>query len=485
LKEEPVYPVLHGTEILKATGGIIISGAIEKIFRGVSTDTRQIHRGNLFIPLKGEKFDGHDFIADAVNAGAAGFLIQKGSEDKMPVRIEDTFIIGVEDTLKALGDIANFWRRRCKATIVAITGSSGKTTAKEMIATIAGLTKKVSKARGNYNNLIGLPLSILRIDEGHEVAILEMGTNEPGEIGRLTRIAEPDIGLITNIGPAHLEGLKSLDMVREEKVDLFRNMAETGVAIINIDDKKLLISNADWCGKKVTFGLSKDADVSAGNIKTKGREGVSFTVKIGEFRQDIKMSTVGSHNIYNALAAAASSWALGIEYRTICQGLTAFQPISGRMEIHRLNNGAFIIDDTYNANPASFHAALETLKNLKGDHKSTVIMGDMLELGDRAEELHEGIGSLMADTEVGTIFLRGRLSPATAAGALKKNMPKDQIIFFEKPEEILSRLSSYVEKGDWILVKGSRQTKMEDTVRNIIEFFGIEEGQKKIKRNYK
>ncbi len=476
MKEELTYPVFHGMEILKATGGTVISGAIDKIFRGVSTDTRQIYSGNLFIPLKGEKFDGHDFIADAVKTGAAGFLVQKGSEDKIPPRLEDALIISVGDTLKALGDIANFWRRHCEATIVAITGSSGKTTTKEMIATISGLTKNVSKARGNFNNLIGLPLSILQINEGHQIAILEMGTNAPGEIGRLTRIAEPDIGLVTNIGPAHLEGLKSLDMVREEKVDLFRNMAETGIAIINLDDKNLLISNAEWKGKKVTFGLSKNADVSANKIKTWGREGVSFTIKIGEFRQDIKMSIVGSHNIYNALAAAASSWALGIEFQTICQGLTAFQPISGRMEIHRLNNGAFIINDTYNANPASFHAALETLKNLKGDHESTVIMGDMLELGDRAEELHEGIGSLMADTEVGTIFLRGRLSPATAAGALKKNMPEKQIIFFENPEEIVSRLASYVREGDWILVKGSRQTKMEESVRKIIELFGMEEG---------
>ena len=476
MKEELTYPVFHGMEILKATGGTVISGAIDKIFRGVSTDTRQIYRGNLFIPLKGEKFDGHDFIADAVKTGATGFLIQKGSEDKIPPCLEDALIISVGDTLKALGDIANFWRRHCKATIVAITGSSGKTTTKEMIATISGLTKNVSKAKGNFNNLIGLPLSILQIHGGHEIAILEMGTNAPGEIGKLTRIAEPDIGLITNIGPAHLEGLKSLDMVREEKVDLFRNMAETGITIINLDDKKLLISNGEWKGKKVTFGLSKNADVSADKIKTWGREGVSFTIKIGEFGQDIKMSIVGSHNIYNALAAAASSWALGIEYQTICQGLEAFQPISGRMEIHRLNNGAFIINDTYNANPASFSAALETLKNLKGDHGSTVIMGDMLELGDRAEELHEGIGSLMADTEVGTIFLRGRLSPATAAGALKKNVPEKQIIFFEKPEEIVSCLASYVQEGDWILVKGSRQTKMEESVRKIIELFGMEEG---------
>jgi len=479
LKEEQAHPVFHGPEIVKATGGTVISGEMDRIFHGVSTDTRQIYRGNLFIPLRGEKFDGHDFINDAVKAGAAGFLVQEDLEYKIPQHLEDAVVISVGDTLKALGDIANFWRRHCKATIIAITGSSGKTTTKEMIATIAGLTKNVSKASGNFNNLIGLPLSIFRINEGHEIAILEMGTNAPGEIGRLTRIAEPDIGLVTNIGPAHLEGLKSLDMVREEKVDLFRNMAKSGIAVINLDDRKLLISDADWVGKKVTFGLSRNADVSAEKIKARGIRGVSFTIKIGEFRQEIKMSTVGSHNIYNALAAAASSWALGIEYRTICQGLTAFQPISGRMEIHRLNNGASVINDTYNANPASFRAALETLKNLKGDHESTVIMGDMLELGDRAEELHEGIGSLMADTEVGTIFLRGRLSPATAAGALKKHMPKDRVIFFEKPEEILSRLSSYVKEGDWILVKGSRQTKMENTVKAIIELFGTEEGQKR------
>jgi len=474
LKEEQTFPLFSGIDILHATGGSIISGNREAIFNGVSTDSRQIVKRSLFIPLKGERFDGHNFIADAVSAGAAGFLIQKDSKNLLHQPCEKTTIISVGDTLTALGDIAHFWRKKRRATIVAITGSSGKTTTKEMIATITGLTKKVMKARGNYNNLIGLPLSILQIDGGHEVAILEMGTNAPGEIGRLTRIAEPDIGVITNIGPAHLEGLKTLDAVREEKCDLFRKMTETGVAIINIDDKKLLISEKEWRGQKITFGFSKKADVSAETIKKYERQGTTFTIKIAKFRQDIAMSTVGNHNIYNALAAAASSCALGIEHPTICQGLMAFQPVSGRMEIHRLNNGAFIINDTYNANPASFRAALETLKDLKGNHRSIVIMGDMLELGERAGEMHEGIGSLMADTEVGIIFLRGRLSPATAAGALKRNMSRDQIIIFETPDEIIPRLSSFVKKGDCILVKGSRQTKMEDTVRKITEVFGLE-----------
>jgi len=475
LRPEPSIPELDGNEVVNATGGTLVVGRMETLFKGVSTDSRHILRGSLFIPLIGEKFDGHDFIAAAVRDGANGFLVQKGSENKIREKFENATIIRVGDTLKALGDIAHFWRKKFGATVAAITGSSGKTTTKEMLASIAGLTKKIIKAQGNYNNLIGLPLTVLRINAEHELAILEMGTNTRGEIGRLTEIAEPDIGLITNIGPAHLEGFKSIEMVREEKMDLFRNMPKAGVAIINLDDERLLVTDKDWRGKRVTFGLRKDADVYAEDIKTKGMNGVGFTIRIDSFGQGITMSTAGNHNVYNALAAAASSWALGIDFPTICQGLTAFQPISGRMEIHRLKNGTFIIDDTYNANPASFGEALKTLRDLKGNQNSSVIMGDMLELGDQAEAMHEGIGSLMADTGVDTIYLRGRLSPATAAGALKRKMSTGQIVFFETPDEIIPRLASHVKKDDWILVKGSRQTRMEQAVGKIIEAFGIEE----------
>ena len=436
--------------------------------------------GSLFIPLIGERFDGHDFIAAAVKNGAHGFLVERGYENKIKEKFADKTIIRVDDTLKALGDIAHSWRKKFRVRVVAITGSSGKTTTKEMLAGIAGLTKKIIKAQGNYNNLIGLPMTVLNISAKHELVILEMGTNTRGEIGRLTEIAEPDVGLITNIGPAHLEGFKSVETVREEKLDLFRKMPDAGVAIINLDDERLFVTKKDWRGKRVTFGLGKDADVSAEDIEPKGIKGVEFTIRIGSFRQEITMSTAGNHNVYNALAAAASCWALDIDFPTICQGLTAFQPISGRMEIHRLKNGAYIINDTYNANPASFREALKTLRDLKGNQKSTVIMGDMLELGDQAEAMHEGIGSLMADTGVDNIYLRGRLSPATAAGALKRKMSKSQIVSFETPDEIIASLASHLKKGDWILVKGSRQTRMERAVEKIIEAFGIEEsGEKK------
>jgi murE/murF fusion protein len=473
LKGRRSLPILQAHEILDATGGILIQGNPAGYFHGISTDSRQITRGSLFIPLKGERFDGHDFLAAAVKGGASGFLVQKGSETKCLSRAENVTIIRVEDTLGALGDIAHYWRKKFTASVVAITGSSGKTTTKEMIAGIVELKKTVIKAQGNFNNLVGVPLTLLALRDLHDVMILEMGTNRRGEIERLTRIAEPDIGLITNIGPAHLEGLKSLDVVREEKCDLFRNMAESGIAIINMDDKALRTSVNIWHGKKISFGLGRDADISAENIRKRGSQGVSFILRIGEIKQDIHLSTTGEHNIYNALAAAASSWALGIEHPIICQGLMAFKPIPGRMEICQLKNGAFIINDTYNANPASVREALKTLKDLRGSHSSTVILGDMLELGDRAHEMHEGIGSLMADTEVSTVFLRGRLSQATAAGAFKRNMPGNRIFFFDAPEEVIPHLKSTLKTGDWILVKGSRMMKMEEIVRTIIETFGL------------
>jgi len=474
LNAEHSLPILQGHEILTATGGIPIQGNISGVFYGISTDSRKITQGNLFIPLKGERYDGHDFLAVAEKNGATGLLVQTDLAEKSLSIDKNTTIILVEDTLKALGDIAHFWRKKFSASVVAITGSSGKTTTKEMTADIVQLSRNIVKAQGNFNNLVGVPLTILNLHDTHDVMILEMGTNKRGEIERLSRIAEPDIGLITNIGPAHLEGLKSLDVITEEKCDLFRNMAVSGTAIVNMDDEAIRKASHFWRGKRITFGLVDNADVSAENIKNRGRKGISFTLRTGSFKDEIHLSVAGEHNIYNALAAAASSWALGIEYPDICEGLATFKPISGRMEIFQLKNAAYIINDTYNANPASVREALKSLKDLRGKHDSAVILGDMLELGEHAYEMHEAIGSLMADTGVGTIFLRGRLSQATAAGAMKRNMPKDRIVFFESPEDIFPRLKSSLKKGDWILVKGSRIMKMENIVQAIIDTFGTE-----------
>jgi len=477
LTSEQTLPFFSLSEILNATGGRLIRGSTTGDFHGISTDSRQIGQGCLFIPLRGEKYDGHDFLTAAVRQGAAGVLLQKDFQTRLPVWGEAVSVILVEDTLTALGDIAHARRKKIKARVLAITGSSGKTTTKEMVAGIAELAFNVAKTQGNFNNLVGVPMTLLNLRARYDVLILELGTNRRGEIERLTRIAEPDIGLITNIGPAHLAGLKSLDIVREEKCDLIRNMSSSGIAVINGDDEALKTFGSLHDGRKITFGFSPDVDVAAENIVGLGRHGIKFILRLRERRQEINLSATGEHNIYNALAAAASSWALGIEQTVISQGLTAFKPVSGRMEILPLKNGAFIINDTYNANPASVREALKTLNFLRENHHSTVIMGDMLELGDHADQMHEDIGRLMADTGVGTIFLRGRLSQATAAGATKRHMPQERIFHFETKEEVIKPLKQILKKGDWILVKGSRLMMMEEIVRAIVDEFGADDNQ--------
>jgi UDP-N-acetylmuramoyl-tripeptide--D-alanyl-D-alanine ligase len=471
LNKEMGFPILSVDEILKATGGSLITGRIEQLFHGLSTDSRNLFQGNLFVPLKGENYDGHDFLALALKEEASGALIQEDAKKKIKAIPKNSTLIAVADTLKALGDIAHFWRMKFDIPVIALTGSSGKTTTKEMIASIAGLKKNILKTEGNLNNLIGLPKTLLQMNGNHDVAILEVGTNCRGEIARLTEIAKPDIGLITNVGPAHLEGLKSFDVIREEKGDIFLTMANKGTAVINRDDEAINILEKRWKGGEITFGLKNRADVSAHHIKN-DYDGAYFTLVMGQCEKDVKLSTPGVHNIYNALAAVASSLALGIDQDTICQGLSIFRPVPGRMEISRLKNGAFLINDTYNANPASAAEALKALKALRKQHRSVVILGDMLELGEQSMDLHEYIGRLLADTGTDAVFLRGRFSQATAAGALKGGLSGDQLFMDRTSPEIVTYLKSFLKKDDWVLVKGSRKMKMEEIVQDIVKTFG-------------
>lgn len=463
-----LLPFFTAGEIAETTKGNLVRGLKEKIFRGLSTDSRNIEEGNLFIPIVGENYDGHDFIEMAVKGGAAGIMIQRGKSENFELDIP---LIIVDDTLKSLGDIASFWRRRFDVPVVAVTGSSGKTTTKEMLASVLSLSRNILKNYGSFNNLVGLPLTLLRLNASHEAAILEMGTNVRGEIGRLTQIADPDIGIITNIGPAHLEGLKSLNGVAEEKGDLFLNMKEGGVAIINRDDDAVRTLRDRWVGKSVTFGIEGDPLVRAENIIKSGERETSFVLAIEGTRKKINIEALGRHNVYNALAAAACSWELDIGYDQICHGLENFKQLPGRMSKHKLKNGAYLIDDTYNANPASTMEAIETVNDLKGDNDIVVIMGDMLELGDQAREMHEEVGQFMAERNVSRIFLKGDLVRSLAAGAERGGLSKDRIIFPATPELVVAELSSSLRKGDWILAKGSRRMRMEEYVKAIIKVF--------------
>jgi UDP-N-acetylmuramoyl-tripeptide--D-alanyl-D-alanine ligase len=465
-------PALSGHEILKAVSGRLVKGDSNVICRGVSTDSRTVRAGNLFIALKGEQFDGHDFLDAAVKVGVSAVLVQEEPKEEVSSNVA---VVLVEDTLKALGDLAQYWRNRFSIPVMAITGSSGKTTTKEMLAGIVGQSKNVLKTEGNLNNLIGMPMTLLRLTDQHEAAILELGTNQRGEIARLTGIAGPDIGLITNIGPAHLQGLHSLDTIREEKGDLFRCMGKQGTAVVNLDDGNIREVSRTWNGKRVTFSMEGPADVTVENMEATDAAGVSFRLVTGATKSDVFMNIAGRHHVYNALAAAAMAWALGMDGASIGKGLASFQPVAGRMDIRGLANGSFIIDDTYNANPASVAEALKALRNLRGRGRAIAVLGDMLELGEQSRSLHESIGEIAAQTGVDRLLLKGEFASATAAGALKTGMPSDAVIRFQDDGEAADFVQSYLHDGDWALVKGSRRMKMEQIVQHIVHIIGLRE----------
>jgi len=472
---EKQTPVLMAEDVLAATGGRLLRGGPAAVFHGITTDSRTMVPGNLFIPLVGETFDGHDFIGEALSAGVSGVLVQKGREEKLGTSPHEAAVIVVADTLQALGDIAHFWRQLFPVPVIAVTGSSGKTTTKEMIGRILSVSRRVLKSEGNFNNLVGLPLTLFRMNGSHEAAILEMGTNRRGEIGRLTEIARPDVGVITNIGPAHLEGFGSLETVREEKGDLFRVMGNRGIAVINCDDEYLGVLARRWNGERITFGFDRRAFVRAERMIGKETGRTSFILKIGELTRDVSLATVGEHNVRNALAAAAAAWATGADMKAVGMGLEAFAPVTGRMTIRHLKNGAFLIDDSYNANPASVKEALKTLKSLKGTHRGIAVLGDMLELGDKAAELHEETGRTAADTGVDILFLKGAFSRRVAAGAMERGFPEGRIFFSGEPEEIAAYLKTHLGEGEWVLVKGSRRMKMEEVGEAVIQSIGLYE----------
>ena len=465
-------PVFSLNDVLKATTGTLVSGAPTSTFYGISTDSRSISKGNLFVALKGDNFDGHDFVMKVLEQGAAGILAHNEEKMSQIPKDEPCAVIRVADTLTALGDLAHEWRKRFSLPVIGLTGSSGKTTTKEMIAAIISRKKNILKTEGNLNNLIGVPQTIFRLTPKHELMVLEMGTNTRGEIKRLTQIAEPNIGLITNIGPAHLAGFGSMEVVREEKNDLFLNLPPSGIAVINLDDEAIAIASEKWNGRKITFSMSPNADVTVKDIEKNGIKGMRFNLIIGGNAQRVEMKIAGLHHVYDAMAAAAVALAAGMDDKTISEGLAFFRPFSGRMEMIKLHNGAFLLDDSYNANPASVREALMTLKDLKTNHHGYVFLGDMLELGTDAAEMHRRIGMLIATIGINALFLQGDFSGVTAKGAMEGGLSSQNIFFLSGDEKGMTYLKNHLKKGDWILVKGSRRMKMEKIVSQICSDFG-------------
>ncbi len=448
------------------------------VFSGIATDSRLIKKDQLFVALKGENFDGHAFIKGLVNRGFKGFIVEKNfiniltEKDKKDFFSERIILFKVDDTLKALGMLAKFQRIRSGAKIVAITGSNGKTSTRKMVTGIFKTSFNTLSTKKNFNNNIGVPLTLIGLSREHQWAIVEMGMNHKGELAELAEIAMPDIVIITNTAKAHLEGLGTLLNVAEAKAEILFFVKKGGTAVVNMDDPrwKIIYEKAETIeniAEVLLIGTSDHAGVRAESIKLCG-EKTCFTlvVEYYDIKLDICMNTPAPFMVINGLAAAAAAFRAGISSDKVKKGLESFKPAPGRMNIMESSRGVHIIDDSYNANPASVKGALGTLAMLSGGKESFAVLGDMLELGDQSEELHFDIGKEAVLSGISRLYLYGNMAEYVASGAIKAGMSEDQIMVADK-KEIADHILGLSITGVWILVKGSRGMEMEEVVAEI------------------
>ncbi len=449
------------SEAAKALDARMVGGDVR--FRAVSSDSRKIAAGDLFVALRGESFDGYEFAAKALQDGAVAAVVNADSYEANPSALStQSSVLVVEDTRLALGRLAAYWRRKFEVPLVGITGSNGKTTVKEMLASIlrtaAGSDDAVLATKGNLNNDIGMPLTLLQLNARHRYAVIEMGMNHPGEIDYLTRIACPDVALVNNASGAHLEGLGSVEAVAQAKGEIFAGLDDHGTAMINADDPHAPL----WRGLAGTrqlleFGLGGDADISGAWRPQDG--GLHLDVQTPQGRFSVQLQVPGEHNARNALAATAAAIALNVPLDTIAEGLKRFGGVAGRLQRKAGRNGAMLIDDTYNANPASMRAAISVLAQAGG--KRVFVLGDMGELGEGAAAFHAEIGGEAKRAGIEKLYALGELSREAVREF------GDGARGFERIEELLAELDKELDADVTVLVKGSRFMKMERVVKNL------------------
>ena len=466
-------PRFGAEELAAATGGRWI-GAPPAHLDGVSTDTRKIAPGNLFVALRGEKFDAHDFLEQAFAAGAAAAVVAE-SWTRSPLaqslsrRDRPGAALVVPDPLPALGAVARHHRRRFRIPLVGVTGSVGKTSTREMIGAILRRRGPALKTEGNLNNEIGVPQTLLGLAPEHWAGVVEMGMNHAGEIARLAAIAEPRVGVVTNAGVAHIEHLGSEDAIADAKAELYQGLARDGLAVANADDARMM-KRAQASGRQViTFavGRKRRGDVVALEVLAHGAEGLRFLLGVGNRELEAFVPIPGEHNAANAAAAAAAAIALGASDREIVDGLADVRPVGRRMRIERLASGVTLVDDCYNANPTSMSAALATLRGLAeaGGGRMAAALGDMLELGPASEALHRALGDEVARAGVALYAAFGPRSAAAAGAALAAGLPPAAVLHSEGDVQALAEfLRRSLRPGDVLLVKASRGMQLERLV---------------------
>ncbi len=449
-------------DCLNAVTGQLLQGDANSLFKGVSINSRTVSKGELFVCIKGERFDGHDFLPDVIEKKAGGIILS--DLEKLPVE-SGPFVIQVPDTLKALQDLASFQRKRFPLQVVAVTGTNGKSTTKEMIASILATKFKTLKTQGNLNNHIGLPLTLLAREPSHQAGVLEMGMSAAGEIKRLAEIAQPDIGVITNISEGHLVQLKSLKDVQSAKGELFDALTHEGTAIVNADDPLVLELAQSLRAKTVTFGIDQPADVRASEIESKDNLGFQFKVQLFEKTISVRLPYLGYCNIYNTLAALATGYSMGIQEEAMTRGLENYQRMSQRNEQIQ-HKGIDLINDAYNANPRSMSEALRTLDNYKTRGRRIFVIGDMLELGDRSIAAHQKLGEEIAQSKTNILLTLGELAGLSAKSALAGG--KIQILKCANHQEAAEFLIQEARSGDCVMFKGSRGAAIEKILQIFI-----------------
>jgi UDP-N-acetylmuramoyl-tripeptide--D-alanyl-D-alanine ligase len=424
----------------------------EAVAMGYSIDSRTLNAGDLFIAIAGEHFDGHNYVQAALEKGAVGAIVEAGKKaDGDPLRL-----LQVEDSLKALQLLGAAARRLWGKPLLAVTGSAGKTTTKEILAHILSTRFRVMKSSGNLNNHIGLPLQLLKLEAEHDLAVVEMGMNHAGEIRALGALAHHDLAVVTTVAPVHLEFFGSLAEIARAKYEIIETLHAGGVAVLNADDDYVCQFGRDFKGKVVRFGIKRAADVSAHNIKLNGAEGSAFELLVGSVGEPVTFPLVGEHNIYNALAAAAAAMERGISPSQAAAALSSIAPPDKRGQVMHLN-GATIINDCYNSNPRALEAMIDTLASMKAERRILVV-GEMLELGPTAEALHRECGKHAAEKKIDMVIGVRGMARAVAEAACGSGT---QAQFVETPEQAGEWLARNLRPGDAVLLKASRGVKLE------------------------
>ena len=447
--------MFSSAELTVATHGRII-GDSDQVVTGISTDSRSVKAGELFVPLRGERFDGHSYLEAVAASGVTVCLAEERwlKQHQLP---EQLSCVAVKDTMRALGDLAASFRQRFDLTVIGVTGSNGKTSTKEMLASILRLTGPGLATEGNLNNLIGLPQMIFRLQPEHGWAVLEMGMSEPGEIDRLAEIAQPKVGVVLNASPAHLQSMGSVEAIARAKGELLFRISDNGLVVVNADDPRIASLPQNPSARRISFGINR-GEVRAEQICSHGVEGQSFRLVTPKGDAEVRLNACGHHTVYNALAASAALLEK-VQLETIVEGLARYTPYSGRFRIEQVGP-LTLIDDSYNANPASTGAALATLAEIKGNGHALVALGDMLELGGDEADLHRQIGHKAAQVAE-QIYLLGELTSHTAEGAIEAGMTAACVHRNMDHQAVTADIVERAQPGDFVLVKGSRGMRME------------------------